>query len=537
VRGSQRSASYGCALRATARSACLALAFVAGQAGAASLVEVRVGRHADFTRVVLETDSPVRYELVREGDGELRVRLFASAAPRRLGSKSPVLSEVVVETDPAGAVARLALKGRPVDVKEMVLQSPPRIVLDLVPRAGAARATAAATKPAAPPRAEPAPAVEPEVEPAPEPAAEPERAAEAEHAAEPEPEGEAAPAAEPSAEPAPEAAPSAEPAHEEPEDAAASEADAEAARDAAAQAELDRLAGVVPKHEAPPAHEEPAAKPEEQPSGELAATPPAEEPGDPGAGAEEVAEPEVAALPPQRGAAPAPGALAFLPTPLDDPLVLGVVVVLLGLIVALTLLRRRGARGADEDSLASPFATGEAFAFAGASAGTAAAAPRETPGSWAPPTPPDAAMGPLFASAAERAPEAEADEEIDEVAEASIYDVAEDEPGRAGELDYASPVSSYAPSTAIPPASVAAAGEAEALEGDVMRVIGELERRIAHLETRLEEVVDAKERLERHVAAQTEELRVQRAAIARTQRVLRTLVKPDDLATEPAPKA
>jgi hypothetical protein len=69
-----------------------------------------------------------------------------------------------------------------------------------------------------------------------------------------------------------------------------------------------------------------------------------------------------------------------------------------------------------------------------------------------------------------------------------------------------------------------------------MRVIEELERRLAHLETRLEEVVDAKERLERHVAAQTEELRVQRAAIARTQRVLRTVVKPDDLATEPAPK-
>ena len=69
-----------------------------------------------------------------------------------------------------------------------------------------------------------------------------------------------------------------------------------------------------------------------------------------------------------------------------------------------------------------------------------------------------------------------------------------------------------------------------------MRIVEELERRIAHLETRLEEVVDAKERLERGMAAQTEELRVQRAAIARTQRVLRTVVKSDDLATEPVPK-
>jgi hypothetical protein len=51
----------------------------------------------------------------------------------------------------------------------------------------------------------------------------------------------------------------------------------------------------------------------------------------------------------------------------------------------------------------------------------------------------------------------------------------------------------------------------------------ETERRIAHLERRLEELVDARERLERQVAAQTEELRVQRAAIARTQRVLRTV--------------
>jgi hypothetical protein len=30
---------------------------------------------------------------------------------------------------------------------------------------------------------------------------------------------------------------------------------------------------------------------------------------------------------------------------------------------------------------------------------------------------------------------------------------------------------------------------------------------------------------------------VQRAAIARTQRVLRTIAKPEDLATEPGPKA
>ena len=41
--------------------------------------------------------------------------------------------------------------------------------------------------------------------------------------------------------------------------------------------------------------------------------------------------------------------------------------------------------------------------------------------------------------------------------------------------------------------------------------------------------------MERKIAAQTEELRVQRAAIARTQRAVRNLSRPEDTsATEPA---
>jgi hypothetical protein len=56
----------------------------------------------------------------------------------------------------------------------------------------------------------------------------------------------------------------------------------------------------------------------------------------------------------------------------------------------------------------------------------------------------------------------------------------------------------------------------------------EAERRIAHLEKRIEELAEAKDRLDRQVAAQTEELRVQRAAIARTQRVLRSIAPKGD---------
>jgi hypothetical protein len=80
-------------------------------------------------------------------------------------------------------------------------------------------------------------------------------------------------------------------------------------------------------------------------------------------------------------------------------------------------------------------------------------------------------------------------------------------------------------------AGLVGAGE----DSDIARIVQELERRVAHLETRLDESIDARERLERQVAAQSEELRVQRAAIARTQRALRSLNRAEeDQATEPA---
>jgi chromosome segregation ATPase len=86
-----------------------------------------------------------------------------------------------------------------------------------------------------------------------------------------------------------------------------------------------------------------------------------------------------------------------------------------------------------------------------------------------------------------------------------------------------------------PAGTQATASPASAGDGDIARLVRELERRVAQLETRLDEANDARERLERQVAAQSEELRVQRAAIARTQRALRTMTRgEEDKATEPA---
>ena len=79
-------------------------------------------------------------------------------------------------------------------------------------------------------------------------------------------------------------------------------------------------------------------------------------------------------------------------------------------------------------------------------------------------------------------------------------------------------------------------GPAAAAGGsDMARLFRDLECRVVQLEARLDESSDARERLERQVAAQAEELRVQRAAIARTQRALRSMSRSeDDQATEPA---
>ena len=67
---------------------------------------------------------------------------------------------------------------------------------------------------------------------------------------------------------------------------------------------------------------------------------------------------------------------------------------------------------------------------------------------------------------------------------------------------------------------------------DMQAMFAEMTRRMEALEARCDELVDARDRLERQVAAQTEELRVQRAAIARTQRAVRNLGRGDEEASE-----
>ncbi|MHC4410533.1 MAG: hypothetical protein ACYS0F_16205, partial [Planctomycetota bacterium] len=542
--------------RQVAIATCLALWLPLPALGA-KLVEVRVGRHTGYTRVVLQTDTPVEYTLTRSKSGNVRIELGADASPRRLTSKSDVLREVIVENTGEGALARLRLHRPDVAVKEMVLKSPPRIVLDLTPGVAQPVVTAAAAEKPAPKPVAVAPEPKAKVaSPAPKAEAASTSVAVKE---EPKPEAVDASASAPEKEAvgaaatggrladsktasAPEAKPAA-PESQKAESAAADAAkanrtaskdsdaakvnetaskDADAAKEARGAAEAKQDAAKAKLAESgstgevvDPATEGVAKAPPIADRGRLR-----EMPKPPPARRAKPSEP------PAPAPAPTPGALAFLPAPFDDPLVLGGITGLLVLIAALVAVRRRGA-GRAEEELDSPFASSEPFSVA--------ESPQPATASFDVPAPMEEA------SADGDLPGIPGQEAAADSAGPSAGGTAGFEVGDslfAGEPEAEAEEEKETDARAFAPAPVVDLGEtdAPALGGDVMRVVEELERRMGQMETRLEKVVDAKERLERQVSAQTEELRVQRAALARTQRVLRNVSRPEDEATEPAPK-
>jgi hypothetical protein len=143
---------------------------------------------------------------------------------------------------------------------------------------------------------------------------------------------------------------------------------------------------------------------------------------------------------------------------------------------------------------------------------------------------------PLFAavSTSERTGEVHAPERSAGAQEDSLFGGSSSAAGDEGPSVAASDGPGLIPAERVVGTPVATASHTEESAGGALR---DLEQRLALIEQRLARDADARERLERQVVAQTEELRVQRAAIARTQRVLRTLSRPEDLATEPVIKS
>jgi hypothetical protein len=301
-------------------AAILFLAAVPGQS--ANLVGVRVGLHKEFTRVVLETDTKVTYQVDSSESEELVLQLGASSAARTVASKgSAHLTSVTVgSAAEGGSEVRLALRV-PVDAKMMVLTKPHRIVMDLYEMQEGGEAIPAAPE-GAPPAASAEAAAEEIAEPAPDSSKEmPVESATAETVDS-------------------ETAETVDSAMAEPAESAAEEVEAVAEEAATAESEAAVAAPVVS---------------EPDPSAVLA------DRGEPRRSV--LAQPESSTRSRRDTARPTRAAktsfLDRLPAPLNDTLVLAVIVVALVFLIAFFALRRRGSER-DEEPI-TPFAAGEPF--------------------------------------------------------------------------------------------------------------------------------------------------------------------------------
>ncbi|MEM9176383.1 MAG: hypothetical protein AAGC67_14235 [Myxococcota bacterium] len=496
----------------------LGLLVCAVPALAAEIVEVRVGRHPTFTRVVFELDRAAGYRIERSDPSmeiaELIVSLEASSVPRSISKKKALIEQVDVEPDGRRSVARVRLAKEGLRLKEMILTNPPRIVLDLLSDAPAPSVAKTTPKPAP----APAPAadaeeqafedivagIEPETKPAEAPAPAPvevEAVVEEEIAFEaPEPAPE--PMAKPMPEPAPTEVASAEIVDDALDDAEAAlfdedpqtasadtsaeavgdaeEIEANALDDAAlALAEIETEAEIAPEAAPAPAPERSAQQPR---------TP----------------RPMVAKTTDDEGGGWSTWAMA------------GGAVLLLASGAFFFLQRRRASSAdadwdeeADEDAMG--FGSGEASAnpfdaqteeqtlFGGADSAAASATNSDAPTVVDVP-----------------------DEEKE--SESVVFDSEENDMDDM-EVISREQVNESLGSPAMPPVAGGASDDMQAM-------FAEMTRRMEALEARCDELVDARDRLERQVAAQTEELRVQRAAIARTQRAVRNLGRGEESAEE-----
>lgn len=125
------------AWRAGRLAVTLALGLLAaGAAEAVRLVDVRVGRHREFVRVVFETDAPAAFSIEPgEQPGERRVRIEAGGAPAGLRVPADAGAEVTLEPLADGATLARVRAAVPVRIESQVLDRPPRIVVDLRPGA------------------------------------------------------------------------------------------------------------------------------------------------------------------------------------------------------------------------------------------------------------------------------------------------------------------------------------------------------------------------------------------------------------------
>lgn len=450
---------------------------LAHTAVAAEIVEVRVGHHPEFTRVVFELDRSAGYRIERSDPSskvpELMVSLEASSIPRRIQSSKSLVTQVEIEPSGARSIARIRLSRGGLRLKEMILSNPPRIVIDVLSEEKPAPRVASVSKPATP-KAKPAPAPP-------------------------------APKAVPKAAPAP-APRAAEPSFDD----GTGDFAAEAAREKmlAANAKPTVVAPLDPSASA--ALIVPAESVADEPSTLAPIEKPAPVEPESLANNDPVAEPAPSL---QRSTRP----MVVQSRSAKDEgsgwmsyalYGVGAIVLLLG--AALVVRRINGRKEVnfedddadfDDDGIKkgnNPFGRlsaddqqmtlGSVDVTKGSGADTAGAGTTSVSFGGK-----QKAVG--FGGSEE-------EKKMDDMEVISRDQVNESLGGM--------------------PQAMAVVPE------EFQRMMREMNRRVESLESRIDELVDARDRLERQVAAQTEELRVQRAAIARTQRAVRNLARPED---------
>ncbi|MDG2048543.1 MAG: hypothetical protein P8M78_00140 [Myxococcota bacterium] len=467
---------------------------VSGSAMASEVVDLRIGAHPDFTRIVFELDRPTGYRIERaqgaDGGPELVVSLDANSIPRKVHSQKSLIGLIRITPEGQGSVAHIALNRDGLKLKEMILANPPRIVLDVL----GAKSASVAPPPVvvAKPRAPQAPKASTPAKPKPKMAAKP------------------APTQVASAVEGQTAQVSPRPASKAPSPIEPRVAPVAAAGRAAVPPTA-LIEGVII----------------EEPS----------EGGLPGMGAsmrgdlDEASEgglttrsasERLVRLEADSIAPP------FEPSVEEEGMGTGTVAFLVALVIlvaaGVVYLRRRGeieTTGTESDDFQSPGPSANPFSeitetedFAAEVANPGISEPLGA-----------AHLGDEEQGSSARSfdvPDPDPDYEDDDKPVEPV-----DEPLIGYSLGQSLADSGSANPGSSPLASSASAGGATASP--------DFEGRVSELESRLEEARDARERLERQVAAQTEELRVQRAAIARTQRAVRNLNRNGEEApTEPA---
>jgi len=498
----------------------LALACLVGAstAMAAEIVEVRVGRHAEFTRVVFELDRAAGYRIERAnpspGVSELVVSLEATSIPRRIRSSKSLIEQVEVEPSGPRSVARVRLAKGGLRLKEMILASPPRIVLDVLSDEPVARDTSSAGS--ASRKSTASGPTSPSTPSSTTRAAKSARArADADAAAKTAARATTRSASTPPAKSVARSTPSGDPSTKGAGRAAAADETAKAAPRTATAS--DATAGARQAARA----DSGGGADSEEPSGAMKILQEREE-----ALARAAREPSTSTRVERPAAKADARPRVAKKTAKDDGggwmtwamAGAGAVVLLLGGFVFWR--RRQGGEEVDFDADDAP--QDDAPIEFGRSPSSAAAeadnpfaglmededeqltlgAQDETPS----PTTGDGGDAFAFGDAGD----GEKEKDVEEMEMISRDAVNESLGGMPSAMGGAS--------------------------DEFQQMMREMNRRVEALEGRIDELVDARDRLERQVAAQTEELRVQRAAIARTQRAVRNLARPEDEpeATEPA---